>query len=81
MNDKFNTILTVAILPQVLDIIMKEKQIDEIAAMNEFYQSKTYELLSDEDTKVWHFSPLALYNVWKTEKETGEIVLPEEGLL
>ena len=46
--------------------------------MNEFYNSKTYEVLAREETKVWHYSPLTIYTMWKEEKETGEIIFPEE---
>ena len=47
-------------------------------AMNAFYQSKTYELLTKEETKMWHFSPLTIYTMWKHEKQTGKILFPEE---
>ena len=43
--------------------------------------STLQELLEKEETKVWHYSPLAIYHIWKNERETGEIELPEEGLL
>ena len=78
MDEKFSAILGVILVPQILDLIIKNESMDETVALNAFYQSKTYEILSNEDTKVWHFSPLTLYCVWKHERETGEIVLPEE---
>lgn len=48
---------------------------------NVFYQSETYALLEKEETKIWHYSPLTIYHIWKTERKTGKIELPEEGLL
>ena len=36
------------------------------------------EMLEKEETKMWHFSPMTVYSMWKHEKETGEIVFPEE---
>ena len=81
MNDmQFSTLLRSAIVPQVADLIIKEYSVSDVEAAKMFYNSKIYELLSREETKVWHFSPLTLYNIWKTENETGEIVLPEEAL-
>lgn len=81
MNDtQFSTLLRAAIVPQVADLIIKEYSVTDVEATKMFYNSRTYELLSREETKVWHFSPLTLYNIWKTERETGEIVLPEEAL-
>lgn len=77
MDEKFNTILSIVLIPQIIDIIVNKDQIDEISAINDFYQSKTYEYLSKEETKMWHYSPMTIYLVWKHEKETGEIIFPE----
>ena len=76
MDEKFNTILSIAIIPQVMDLIISKEKKDE--AINAFYSSKTYELLSNEETKMWHYSPLTLYMIWKEEQETGNIIFPEE---
>ena len=77
MDEKFNTILSIVLIPQIIDIIVNKDQIDEISAINDFYQSKTYEYLSKEETKMWHYSPMTIYLVWKHEKETGKIIFPE----
>ena len=78
MDEKFNSILSIALIPQTVDLIVKNEGLDDIAAMNEFYRSKTYEMLAKEETKMWHFSPMTVYSMWKHEKETGEVVFPEE---
>ncbi|MBQ7377537.1 MAG: hypothetical protein IJW71_04365 [Clostridia bacterium] len=78
MDEKFNSILSVALIPKTVDLIVQNEKIDDISAINEFYQSKTYALLAEEETKMWHFSPLTVYSMWKHEKETGEIVFPED---
>ena len=78
MDEKFNSILSIALIPKTVDLIVKNEGLDDISAMNEFYQSKTYEMLAKEETKMWHFSPMTVYSMWKHEKETGEIVFPEE---
>ena len=78
MDEKFNSILSIAIIPQIIDLIVKNEKIDDISAINEFYYSKTYEMLSIEETKMWHFSPMNIYSMWKHEKNTGEIIFPEE---
>ena len=79
MDEKFNAILSIAIIPEVISLISKNENIDEIQAINEFYDSKVYSLLSDEETKMWHYSPLTIYHMWKEEKTTGEIIFPEEA--
>ena len=80
-EEKFSALLSLAIVPQVVDIIVREEHLSDIEAINVFYQSETYALLEKEETKVWHYSPLAIYHIWKNERETGEIEFPEEGLL
>lgn len=78
MDMKFNAILSVALIPQIIDLIIKNEGFDDVEAINKFYQSKTYDILSKEETKVWHLSPMSIYTMWKKEKETGEIIFPEE---
>ena len=80
-EEKFSALLGVSIVPQVVDIIVREKKLSDITAISAFYRSETYALLEKEETKVWHYSPLTIYNIWNTEKETGKIELPEEGLM
>ncbi|MBO5357343.1 MAG: hypothetical protein J6A95_06190 [Clostridia bacterium] len=77
MNGQFNTILSIALIPQIIDLIIKNEEIEDTVAIEQFYKSKTYKLLADEKTKVWHYSPLTIYHMWKTEKENGEIIFPE----
>ena len=77
MDEKFNAILSVSIIPQIISLIITKESMEEDAAINLFYESKTYELLSKEETKLWHYSPLTLYHIWKSERDTGEMVFPE----
>ena len=78
MDKKFASILSIALIPQTVALIVEKDGVDDISAINEFYQSKVYDLLSKEETKMWHYSPMTVYMMWKHEKETGEIVFPEE---
>ena len=71
MDYEFNSLLSIAIIPNVIDLIVKNEGLDEISAMTEFYNSI-------EETKMWHYSPMNLYSIWKHEKETGTIAYPEE---
>ena len=77
MDVQFNAILSIVIIPQTVDLIVKNSELDDITAMTEFYLSKTYEMLSIEETKMWHYSALTIYTMWKREKETGELIFPE----
>jgi hypothetical protein len=67
------------VISQVIQRISSNEGKDELSATRSFYRSQVYELLSNERTKLWRFSPLTLYNMYKSERETGEIDFPVEG--
>lgn len=75
---KFESML-ILIVPAVVKMIVENNQVDEIEATDLFYSSKVYEKLEQEDTKLWHLSPLTLYNMYAEEQKTGEVVFPEEA--
>lgn len=76
---KFEAML-VLLVPQVLGLIVKSEGCDEVTAAKKFYQSQVYALLEQEDTKLWHFSPLTLFHLYDEEQKTGTITFPEEAL-
>lgn len=75
---KFEAML-VLIVPQVVNLIAENFHLDEVTAHKEFYDSKLYSLLEQEDTKLWHLSALMLFNMYEEEKRTGAITFPEEA--
>lgn len=77
-DKKFEAILTL-LVPQVIQLIVENYSFDEITASREFYESKVYSLVEQEDTKLWHFSPLTLFNMFDEEKKTGDFEMPEEA--
>ena len=75
---KFHALMTL-IIPQVVEAIAASHAWDEITASERFYRSELYALLEDEETKLWHLSPLALRDMFEEEITTGTIVFPEEA--
>ncbi len=75
---KFEVVL-ILLVPQIIQFIVENLSCDEITASKEFYSSEVYSLLEQEDTKIWHFSPLTLFNMYQEEKSTGSISFPEEA--
>ena len=65
MDEKKFEALLIFLVPQVIQLIIKNESLNEMQASCEFYKSKVYELLEQEDTKMWHLSPLTLYNLLK----------------
>lgn len=74
---KFESML-ILIVPEIVKLIVENSAIGEIEASEKFYNSKVYEKLEQEDTKLWHLSPLTLYNMFEEEQKTGDFVFPEE---
>ena len=77
-EEKFGAVMGV-LVEQIIHLITENYAYDELIASNEFYNSKVYALLEQEDTKLWHFSPLTLFNMFDEEKKTGSFELPEEA--
>ncbi|MEZ3486044.1 MAG: hypothetical protein K1W22_05470 [Lachnospiraceae bacterium] len=76
-DEKFGAVMGI-LVPQVIQLITENYANDEMTATNEFYSSNLYALLEQEDTKLWHFSPLTLFNMFDEEKKTGSFTFPEE---
>lgn len=77
-KQKFKAVLTL-LVPQIIRLITERYPYDELTASREFYESEVYSSLEQEDTKVWHLSPLTLFNMFDEEKKTGTFTFPEEA--
>ena len=77
-KQKFEAMLTL-LIPQVIHLITENYPYDEVTASRDFYESKVYSFLEQEDTKLWHLSPLTLFNMFDEEKKTGTFTFPEEA--
>ncbi len=77
-KQKFEAMLML-IVPQVIHLLTENYSYDEVSAAKEFYNSKVYSFLEQEDTKLWHLSALTLFNMFDEEKRTGTFTFPEEA--
>lgn len=77
-DDQFSAMLAI-IVPPIIDHITQNSNVNEETAISKFYQSKLYRELSDENTKLWHYSPLMLYTMYQDELLTGTYEYPEEA--
>ncbi len=75
---KFEAVLML-LVPQVIHLIVENYPYDEVTASKEFYSSKVYSFLEQEDTKLWHLSALTLFNMFDEEKQTDTFTFPEEA--
>lgn len=80
MNKRqYTAFLACALMPMVVQTIQKKTGWKVLDVLKKFYHSQVYALLEDESTKIWHYSPLTLYEMFKSELETGSIAFPEEA--
>lgn len=79
MDKKKYESMLILIVPAVVKLIIENYSWNEIKASNEFYESKVFECLEREDTKLWHLSPLTLFNMFDEEQKTGSFTFPEEA--
>lgn len=77
-DSKFNSLLSV-LVPQIIREIVNNENISEDIAIQKFYGSVLYSKLEQEETKLWHLSPKALYNLYYQEQTKGFITYPEEN--
>lgn len=49
------------------DMLTDDKKISIAEAIRELYASNTYKLLEEEETKRWHWGPVALYQDFQQE--------------
>jgi hypothetical protein len=77
-EDQFSAMLAV-IVPPIIEQIVKNGNVDEAGAICRFYQSRLYQKLSDEESKLWHYSPMTLYTMYQDELLTGSYRYPEEA--
>ena len=75
--EKISALLAV-LNPAVVQLIMDNRKLSSIEATTLFYNSALYAMLENEASKLWHLSPLTLYELLEEELKTGSINYPEE---
>ncbi len=77
-KQRFSSMLFL-LVPQIIQLMIDNSKIDEEKATELLYTSELYAKLEDEETKLWHLSANALYEMFKEEQKTGTITYPEEA--
>jgi len=75
-KEKFDALLPIFITDLIKKIIEQKKLLQD-EAISLLYNSKLYYLLSDEQSKVWHYSTEKLFQLFDEETITGNLTLPE----
>ena len=77
---KFATYLAVVVSPAVVGILADRLGVSEKEAVRVYFSSRLYAALSDEEQKLWHYSPELLASLAIDELKTGSFTLPQEAL-
>ncbi len=77
-EQKFSALLSL-IVPAVVGMVAERFGLSEIEATRRFYCSQVYAKLSDEKTKLWHYSAPTLFAMYEDEAAGREVEYPEEA--
>jgi len=77
-QEKLSALFTI-LNPSIVQLIVENKNYTNIDAIKIFYNSELYAMMENEKSKLWHLSPLTLYELFDEELSTGTINYPEEA--
>ena len=61
----------------ILSLTIDNEHLNFEEALQYLYESKLYEELIDENTKLWHLSAEKLFDMLVHEKQTNELIFPD----
>ena len=73
---EFDTLIELKV-QQIVGIIITNLNLEFIDALDYFYQSKVYDSLHIESSKIWHLSAEKLFEMLTLEKETDQLTYPD----
>ena len=71
-NEKPSALFTI-INPSVIQLVMENKNLSNIEAIKLFYNFEFYAMMENEASKLWHLSPITLYELFEEKLATGSI--------
>lgn len=72
-ENKLSVVLSMTV-PKIIELILENSKLSELEATEQFYSSRVYALLEEEETKLWHLSPLTLYNMYEEEQKQEKLL-------
>jgi len=77
MNEvEFEAIFPIKV-QDLISLIIEKENFDFQVAVQYLYESKLYDALADEKSKLWHISSEKLLEMLMTEKKTGVLIYPD----
>jgi len=79
MNKTISPVIAM-ITPGILRLLTENRKINLEDASELLYNSLLYEILEDEETKLWRLGYPLLYDLLEEELTTGKITFPNEQM-
>jgi len=57
---------------KVVPLIVEKYNLTQKEALSAFWSSEIYEMMLDPKLVMWEFSILAIFDMWETERVTGD---------
>lgn len=57
---------------QVSQLIIDKYGVNDLEAVRNFIESETYQMLLDTELEVYKLSPYVIFDMWESEKITGD---------
>ena len=80
MDKKSISPVIAIITPGIIRLLMENRKINLDDASEILYNSRLYQTLEDEETKLWRLGYPLLYDLLIEELTTGQITFPEEQI-
>lgn len=77
-ESQISTLLSICIIPQIIDEIKEFYDNEDEVAIKEFYKSNLFDKLQNPDTGLWHLSAKSLAQMFLLEVKEQIIEFPEE---
>jgi hypothetical protein len=72
----FESIMPIKV-EDLISLIVEKQQLEFEDALQYLYESKLYDALSIEKSKLWHLSSAKLFDMLLIEKKTGDFIYPD----
>ena len=80
MDKKSISPVIAIISPGIIRLLIENRKLNLEDASEIFYNSRLYQSLEDEETKLWRLGYPLLYDMLEEELATGKITFPEEQI-
>lgn len=75
-NEQF-TALVPYVITDLINLISAKQNISEEDAIKKLYSSKLYEMLENEETKLWQYSTQMLYYIFEQQEKREDFEYPD----